>query len=280
MASTAYYQWVDAGKPYKQSKPTEHAWNVVRGHGYTVYHYPNDDHLKAVPPEDHTPFSATGWPITSKRWVSHAIDIMPGGGPVALPALARQIIADKDAEVPGTKWIKYINWTDENGNCWQTSWRPNKQTVKSTDKGHIHLSGRSDMDTSMEVTDSGWDPVERAMDMAMTPAEFLTLLKDPNITAYFRAIAWQYAGGGLPPNVSSTLTALTQTHVATAGAQLSDKLVALQTSLDVANTKLDQLAAGGVPPAELDELKEQLTAIKENTERLVTATKAAGLAVS
>jgi hypothetical protein len=168
MASQAYYDWMKAGKPYTRSKPVLQTRDVIRGHGYTVYDYPNEDHQKAEPPEDHTAYSATGWPITSKRWVGHAIDIMPDGDiPVTLPKLARQIIADKDAGVPGTKWLKYINWTDENGACWQVSWKPTKKIVKSTDKGHIHMSGRSDMDDSSEVIDSGWDPVRRAAGMAI-----------------------------------------------------------------------------------------------------------------
>jgi hypothetical protein len=174
MASTAYYEWIDAGEPYTRATPTLQLKAVIKSHGFVVYDYPNTAHLQAEPPEDHTPFSATGWPITSKRWVGHAIDIMPktddAVGQAELTRLARQIIADKDAGVPGTKWLKYINWTDENGNCWQTSWKPTKKTVSSTDKRHIHLSGRSDMDTSTEVADTGWDPVARMSD-DMTPSQ-------------------------------------------------------------------------------------------------------------
>lgn len=171
MASQAYYEWVDAGRPYTRARPTLELRDLLRGYGYTVYDYPDDPHLQAVPPEDHTPFSATGWPITSKRWVGHAIDIMPPSaaaiakGAVPLTVLARQIIADKDAGVPGTKWLKYINWTDEQGRCWHTSWQPDKRTVSSTDKGHIHLSARSDVDTSSEVSATGWDPVEASMSL-------------------------------------------------------------------------------------------------------------------
>lgn len=60
-----------------------------------------------------------------------------------------------------------------------------------------------------------------------TAAEFLTILEDPRVAAKMRAFAWQYAGGGLPAGASSTLAALTQTHLATVGA-----LPALKSQLD------------------------------------------------
>lgn len=182
MASSAYYQWVDAGKPYVRSRPAREFRDVVRGHGYTVYDYPDDSHLQAATPEDHTPFSATGWPIASKRWVGHADDIMPGG-PVPLPKLARQIIADVDARLPGTEWVKYMNWTDETGACRHESWANSEHkrvTTNSTDKGHIHISARSDMDTSDTVSRNRWDPVARAQGVQMsvlTPVEELFLIE-------------------------------------------------------------------------------------------------------
>lgn len=172
---SAYDEWLAAGKPYSTAYPVAGLRDRLRSQGFTVYDYPDDRHLQAVPPEDHTPFSATGWPVASKRWIGHAIDIMPGG-PVDLTVLARQIIADKDADVPGTEWIKYINWTDEAGNCWHTSWQPYKTTVSSSDKGHNHISGRSDMDTVV----SNYDPVGRVLG-DMEQSELLTMK-----TAYAR----------------------------------------------------------------------------------------------
>jgi hypothetical protein len=181
MASQAYYDWKAAGEPYTRARPTLEFLQMLRGHGYTVYDYPDIDHLTAEPPEDHTPFSATGWPIASKRWVGHAVDVMPPAVSSALPTLpnlARQIIKDKDAKVHGTEWIKYMNWTDEDGICRKERWwlDGSRTTTSSTDKGHVHISGRSDMDTSDVVSASGWDPVARlrGTDMSLTPAEHNT----------------------------------------------------------------------------------------------------------
>lgn len=167
MASSGYNDWVRAGKPYSLVRPARDIQRNTRVHGFTVYDYPNDEHLKADRPQDHTPFSVTGWPYTSQakvRWRGRAIDIMPRGDSAAtrreIADLARQIIRDKDAGVRGTEAIKYMNWTDEAGVCQQESWKTGKRvTVKSTDKGHIHLSFRDDMD-ELDTAD-GYDPWAR-----------------------------------------------------------------------------------------------------------------------
>jgi hypothetical protein len=202
MASQAYYDWIDAGSPYTRALPTLQFRDLIRSHGYTVYDYPNQDHLTASRPEDHTPFSATGWPVTSARWVGHAVDIMPptataitSMGAMPLPSLARRIIAAKDAKVDGTQWIKYLNWTDELDVCRREDWRTGTRvTYSSTDKGHIHISARSDMDHSNAVEASGWDPLEDEM----TPDEMVSrlVLELQNETgSYFklmRGVAWKY----------------------------------------------------------------------------------------
>jgi hypothetical protein len=158
MPTQAYYNWVKAGEPYQLAEWMNDFVGTMRGHGFTVYHYPDDAHLMTSQPQDHTPFSFTGWPLDSPFGWAFGVDIMPKGGTDvrALAPLARQIIADKDAGLlPG---LKYINWTDEQGNTWQTSWKPTKATRSNTDKGHLHLSGRSD---SRYLRLNGYDPIAR-----------------------------------------------------------------------------------------------------------------------
>jgi len=175
MASSGYNDWVRAGRPYSLIRPARDIQRNTRAHGFTVYDYPNDEHLKAANPQDHTPFSVTGWPYTSQervRWRGRALDVMPRGDSAAarkeIANLARQIIRDKDAQaggsqdpgVQGTKAIKYMNWTDENGTCRQENWKTGRRvTTSSTDKGHIHLSFRDDMDESN--TAASYDPWAR-----------------------------------------------------------------------------------------------------------------------
>lgn len=158
MPSAAYYEWLAAGEPYEPCRPVREFVDLLRGKGYTVYHKGDTSHMQAERPEDHTPFSETGWPVPSKRWIGHALDIMPGGGPLDLATLAVRIIRARNSNVYGVRWIKYINWTDESGLTWHYSWEPSYDSRASTDKGHIHISARSDMDTSDEVSRSGYTP--------------------------------------------------------------------------------------------------------------------------
>lgn len=170
MASAAYYQWVKDGRDYTLIRPARAVQATLRGYGLTVYDYPNDAHLKASTPEDHTPFSATGWPGTNRKYNARALDVMPRNDTTAAlrenAGIARQLIADRDAGVPGAMWIKYLNWTDEKGVTRQERWtdasNPLKRTTRSsTDRGHIHISGRSDVDNDNRA--DGYDPVRRML---------------------------------------------------------------------------------------------------------------------
>ena len=159
MPTQAYYNWVKAGEPYELAEWMNDVVETVRDHGYVVYHYPDTAHLTTSQPQDHAPFSYTGWPLDSPFGWAFGVDIIPKDGNArSLTPLARQIIADKDAGHPALAGLKYINWTDEQGRVWQTSWKPTKATRPNTDKGHIHLSGRSD---SAHWRAVGYDPVAR-----------------------------------------------------------------------------------------------------------------------
>lgn len=168
MASQGYRDWLNAGRPYTLIRPAKAVQAALRGHGLTVYDYPNDAHLQADVPEDHTPFSVTGWPGANRRWKARALDVMPRSGSLAHRRenadIARQLIRDRDAGVPGAMWIKYINWTDESGVCRQERWMdaaaPLRRTTRtSTDAGHIHISGRSDVDDDTRA--DGYNPITR-----------------------------------------------------------------------------------------------------------------------
>lgn len=177
----SYSYWLSHGEPYVLARPLAKLQVRLRGYGYTVYDYPNDAHLTADPPEDHTPFSATGWPNESEFGVGHADDIMPSGDP-ALPTIAEiaeQILLDKAAGLPELAWLKYMNWTDAAGNCWHESWEPNHERRPSTDKGHIHLSGRTDYTTSAVGDD--YDPVARLRARKGKTVQLIRIDKDPRV---------------------------------------------------------------------------------------------------
>lgn len=162
MASPQHAAWMRAGSSFRLARPLAKLRDRLRGYGYTVYDIGNQQHLDHQPPEDHTPFSATGWPVKTPNGVGTAIDIMPPAAGSGLPTLAElgmQILADRmhgDAEAD---WLKYMNWEPGDGGCYQESFKPGHVRVRSTDRGHIHLSQRSDMVDST-LADS-YDPVAR-----------------------------------------------------------------------------------------------------------------------
>lgn len=184
MASQAYYDWKADGSPKRYSRPITAIANRLRDHGYTVYQEGNLAHLTHQPPEDHTFFPATGWPGRSPYPYCNAMDVMPPargqksnltGAPLpSLQQLSAQLYEDKQAGHPGTAFLKYMNREPEGNNvgpCYHDSWMPTHSRISSTDRGHIHCSGRSDSVTSNLSDD--YDLVARVLgeDMPLTQAD-------------------------------------------------------------------------------------------------------------
>lgn len=163
MTVTNYSQWSAAGKPWQAANPCLALANTCETHGVGYGIIGDQSHLTASTPEDHCPYSHTPWPGTQPYDFVNAVDLSTTD-----PAVARRIIAAKrSGRLP---CLKYINWTDENGSCWHTSWEPNEATVPSTDRGHIHCSVRTDH-TSCNHAD-GFDPfVAEEDDVALTKEE-------------------------------------------------------------------------------------------------------------
>lgn len=154
--------WEAHGEPYRLCRPAKALQTRLEGYGYTVYDYPNEAHLAAIPPEDHDPFSATGYPVESAFGVGHAIDIMPppaGSGLPTADQLGEQICLDRQAGVPEAMWVKYVNHTDAAGTCWHDKWQPSHVRTTSSDRGHAHVSAYSNLDNS-PIGDT-YDPVAR-----------------------------------------------------------------------------------------------------------------------
>ena len=92
MASSAYYSWIADGKPFELATPVRQYRDALRAAGWaaaSVGTIGDGAHLRAEPPQDHTPFSATGWPNHSPYPFVHAIDVStPGPAGMSTPALA------------------------------------------------------------------------------------------------------------------------------------------------------------------------------------------------
>jgi hypothetical protein len=149
--------WRADGSPWHPAPCIAAFAALLRSYTFTVYELGDERHLSASPPEDHTPYSHTPWPMGQPYPYVLACDIMPGG-PVDWRYLGERIVADRDAGRPGTEWIKYVNWTNPvTGAVHHTSWEPGRKDTSSTDSGHIHISARSDRYTQTDL--KGWNPV-------------------------------------------------------------------------------------------------------------------------
>jgi hypothetical protein len=197
MAITTRTAWEHDGSPWRLAQPINDFAATLRRYGYLIGTLGDDRHLSALPPEDHTPFSHTGWPGTSPYPVVMAIDIEQAlKATPSTVTLGAKIVADKLANRPGTQWIKYINWTDVDGNCWDDSWTPNHVRTRSTDRGHVHLSCRTDYATSRVA--ASYDPIAELMGDNMTPADFLALLKNAAVAAELARLPHTYRGYNAP----------------------------------------------------------------------------------
>lgn len=157
--------WVADGSPYRLAIPPLQLLHTLVGYGYTVEYYPDYAHQIATPAEDHTAYSQTGWPITAAYGVGWADDIMPHSDPrMPTPGqLGAKMVADKQAGRPELVPLKYINWTDAASNCWHDKWQPDHVQTASSDRGHTHVSFRSDMEKSTAM--ANYDPVAELLGM-------------------------------------------------------------------------------------------------------------------
>lgn len=159
MTSWQHQDWINHGRPDSGLvRPLAQLRDVLRAAGYTVYDWPNDAHLDAEPPEDHTFYSETGWPKPSPKWWRHAIDVMPkpgADGARDLWLLGARIAADRQAG--RITWLKYINRppTSDLRYAIQEAWEPNYVKRGSSDTGHLHLSSI----TGVEALDAPYNPL-------------------------------------------------------------------------------------------------------------------------
>lgn len=134
MTSAQHQLWIAEGSPWHLAIPLVELKAAIE----TVYNPPadtigtrgNDEHLDAEPPEDHTPYSETGWPEKTPQFIVTALDYQGPGWQDLFAHLIDERIAGR------MPWIKYINL-----NGIHHAWEPDYKADPSTDwKGHGHLS--------------------------------------------------------------------------------------------------------------------------------------------
>jgi hypothetical protein len=165
MTSAQHARWNRAGRPAQLARPLARLRDRLRAAGCTVYDIGNTTHLDHQPPEDHTPYSETGWPGPSPYGWIMAIDIMPppaGRGLPSLQTLGRRLVDDRNGGA--APWIKYMNWGPvSDGTAVQDRWMPSYQRRTSSDTGHIHLSIRTDYHASTAFDD--YNPLGGTVDL-------------------------------------------------------------------------------------------------------------------
>ena len=169
MAAAMLRVWQSQGRPWKLATPlVDMVAKLKAAYPQLVYGTLGDDaHLNAVPPEDHTPFSATGYPNTSPYPVVHALDVMhhPESGVDAGKLFAYWLAEAKAGRMP---WLKYIIWQARIYDV-RFGWR---SQASSGHFDHVHLSARTDA----ENTHLGaWSPVPEE-DMALSDVDAQALI--------------------------------------------------------------------------------------------------------
>lgn len=192
MTSRQHLNWINHGKPDSGLvKPLAQLRDLLRAAGYTVYDFPNTEHLDHVPPEDHTYYSETNWPGGQELWWRHAIDIMPPPAGSNLPSL--QAIGQRlyDArQAGGIPWLKYMNWpsTGDLSRAVQDRWEPGHARGSSGDTGHIHLSST----TGVQTLSSPFNPLTSVVLVGSTTPTPATPGDDDDVTKF---LAQDQAGG-------------------------------------------------------------------------------------
>lgn len=184
MTSRQHQNWINKGRQDSGLvKPLALLRDLLRAAGYTVYDFPNAEHLDHVPPEDHTYYSETNWPGGQELWWRHAIDIMPPPAGSSLPSL--QTIGQRlyDArQAGGITWLKYMNWpsTGDLAHAVQDRWEPSHARSSSSDAGHIHLSST----TGVQTLSSSFNPLTSVILAGSVTPDPSTTSGDDDVPAF------------------------------------------------------------------------------------------------
>lgn len=190
MAVQAYYTWDRLGRPLEPASPIRDFVEKMReafpeaAERNQFSWYANDAHYQADFPQDHTPYSATGWPLSSPQWVVFATDIMHRPD-LAVDCNELFPYWLSEARAGHMAWLKYMIYKATIYDV-RNNWRPQPS---SGHENHVHLSARTDH----RYTRIGAWPIT-GDDMAYTESQM-------------KAFPWQYNGRGMRgvPEGRSTL---------------------------------------------------------------------------
>lgn len=164
MATQAFKDWVADGRPFRLARPVAQYSIALTAAGWgpgDLGTIGNEEHAQAETPEDHMPYSFTGWPLPNEYPYVHAIDVMhhPDRGLDVGPLVAYWVA---EARAGRTPWMKYINWSG-------LQWDVRRGWAGRTISGHFdhaHVSFRTDW-THQSI--GGWTVVKKGTPMTSTP---------------------------------------------------------------------------------------------------------------
>lgn len=142
MASKAYYAWLDDGAPWTNATPVKDYVSQLGRMGWDLKHVGtigDEAHLTANRPEDHTPFSATGWPNATPYGIVTALDLSGSHS----NGIGWQDVAWwwlREARARRTPWVKYLTFQGKRYDV-----RHDWNAVDATGHDeHVHVSFRTD----------------------------------------------------------------------------------------------------------------------------------------
>lgn len=152
-----YKPWVDDGKPWRNAVYIAEFIAALnrgfpRGDAANIFGSIGDyAHLTADTPQDHAPYSQTGWPVPTPYPVVTASDVMhrPDLGVDCTVLVPYWLASAKAGRMP---WLKYIIWHGKRYDV-RNGWQP---VAASGHFDHAHLSGRSD---KVSTGLGGWNPI-------------------------------------------------------------------------------------------------------------------------
>lgn len=194
MPVLAYNRWLALGKPLEPAQPIRDVVDRMKvaypkGDAADMFSwYANDAHYTAVPAEDHTPFSQTGWPLPSPQWWVFATDIghRPDLGVDCNVLFAYWLSEAKAGRMP---WLKYLIWQAKLYDV-RNAWHPQ---ANSDHFDHIHISARTDF---KDIGLGSWSitPTVGGVEMGMF---YATCIEDESVWAIDGAFRWNLGTGGV-----------------------------------------------------------------------------------
>lgn len=196
MATQAFYDWVHAGRPFLVCAPGRDYLVAFERAGWPVASLGtigDTAHLTADRPQDHCPFSVTGWPAGNPYPYVLAFDAGhdPASGRDMGPIVDRWL---SEARAGRTPWVKYIVWRGQLYDV-RNGWKP---VAASDHFDHAHVSFRTDW---YNKSIGSWSPIGKDDDMfcaygdgnsgapsdKVKAYQELLLVVDPNCLPHFRA---------------------------------------------------------------------------------------------